>query len=404
MNFLKKSYIQKAIREEAKGNYKQAAAFYSKAEEFEKVGEMHELLGDLANTFSSKIREYRQALRWYQQPEHLTPLARKLAETMETEIRADEKISPIESRRLPAVAEYYALAKQWKKAGELYEEMGLFEKATEMYIQGGEVEQVEQISARKEDRFHRTYSAQQLYDEAEAAYRCGQRDKAYHLLKQCLLLDPNYIQAKGLFEKLTRAFRTGGTRRVYISGEEQEYVLLAKQVIALGRQEDNDLVLNQHDVSRHHARIGFQGERCLLEDLQSSNGTRINGLRIQKTASIHDQDVIGIGLNLQFETRFYQYQSGIALTLHPTDSAEHYLLFQEELLVGYTEDCAFRLPQLPLGVSGCVFKVKYQHPHWFWYIHPQLKDVELNGNPVEQYVVVIAGDTLRFAATTMVFE
>ena len=49
MKFLKKSYIQEAIAEEAKGNYKQAAAFYSKAEEFEKVGEMYELLGDIVD-------------------------------------------------------------------------------------------------------------------------------------------------------------------------------------------------------------------------------------------------------------------------------------------------------------------------------------------------------------------
>lgn len=404
MNFLKKSSIQKAIREEAKGNYKQAAAFYSKAEEFEKVGEMHELLGDLANTFSSKIREYRQALRWYTQPEHLEPLARKLAETMETEIRADEKVSPIESRRLPAVAEYYALAKQWKKAGELYEEMGMFEKATEMYIQGGEVEQVEQISVRKEDRFHRSYSAQQLYDEAETAYHCGQRDKAHHLLKQCLALDPKFGKARGLFDKLTRAFQAAGRRRVYISGEEQEYVLFAKQVMTLGRQEDNDIVLNQHDVSRHHARIGFQGQRCLIEDLRSSNGTRINGLRLQKTASIHSQDMIGLGLNLQFETRVYQPQTGTALTLHAPGTSRHYLMFQEELLVGNTEDCAFRLPQLALAISGCVFKVKYQQPYWYWSLHPQLQNVELNGSPVEHYVVVIAGDTLRFAATTLLFE
>jgi hypothetical protein len=116
MNFLKKSYRQRAIQE-GKGNYTQAAAFYSKAEEFEKVGEMHELLGDFADTFPAKIRAYQQALRWYRQPDHQEPLAYKLAEIMEADIRADATVSAIESRRLPMVAEYYALAKKWKKAG-----------------------------------------------------------------------------------------------------------------------------------------------------------------------------------------------------------------------------------------------------------------------------------------------
>jgi hypothetical protein len=280
----------------------------------------------------------------------------------------------------------------------------MFDKATEMYIQGGEVEQVEQISTRKEHRFQRTYSAQQLYDDAETAYHGGQRDKAHHLLKQCLALDPDLVKARSLFDKLTRAFQAGAKRRIYISGEEQEYLLFAKQAITLGRQEDNDIVLNQHDVSRHHARLGFQGERCLVEDLGSSNGTRLNGLRIQKTASIHSQDALGFGLNLLFEAKLYQHQEGIALTLQAPGTSRHYLVFHEELRVGYSEDCAFRLPQLPLALSGCLFKVKYQPPYWYWTIHPQLKHVELNGSPVEHSIVVIAGDALRFAATTMLFE
>ncbi|MDY0091309.1 MAG: FHA domain-containing protein [Candidatus Vecturithrix sp.] len=404
MNFLKKSYRQRAIQEEAKGNYTQAAAFYSKAEEFEKVGEMHELLGDFADTFPAKIRAYQQALRWYRQPDHQEPLAYKLAEIMEADIRADATVSAIESRRLPMVAEYYALAKKWKKAGNLYEELGMYEKATEMYIQGGEVEHVEQISVRKDDRFQRTYSAQQLYDEAETAYRCGQRDKAYHLLKQGITFDPNATNARNLFDKLVRAFQPTDRLRVYLFGEEQEYVLFGKPIITLGRKEDNDIVLDQHDVSRYHARIGLQGQNCVLEDLQSSNGTRMNGLRIQKNVSIHHQDVIGLGLHRRFNASVFQYQSGTALLLQETQSTMHHLLFAGELQVGFGSACALRLPQLPRALSECLFKVKYQQPYWYWRIHPQLSQVELNGVPVTEYVVIVPGDALRFAATTLLFE
>lgn len=404
LNFLKKSYMQRAIYEEAQGNYTRAAALYSKVEEFEKVGEMHEFIGDLADTFPEKIRAYQQALRWYKQPEHLEALARKLAETMEADIRADAHVSAIESRRLPTLAEYYALAKQWKKAAEIYEELGLYEKATEMYVQGGEVEQVEQIAARTDDRFQRTSSAQQLYDEAESAYRCGQRDKAYVLLKQCVTLDPNAIKAKNLFDKLSQALQPTGRLRVYISGEEQEYLLFGKPIITLGRKEDNDIVLDQHDVSRSHARIGFQGQNCLLEDLQSSNGTRLNGLRIQKSAVIHNQDVVGVGLHQRFNAALSQHQNGIALLLQGAANAPCYLLFAGELQVGFGAECALRLPQLPLAISGCLFKVTYQPPYWYWRTHPQLTQIELNGIPAAQYVVITPGDTLRFAAATLLFE
>ena len=407
MNLLKKSYIQRALREEAKGNYKQAAAYYSKAEEFEMVGEMHELLGDMTRAFPAKIRAYQQAIRWYKQPEHIKNLARKLAETMEREIRADAKVATTELQRLTKAAEYYTLAKQWNKAGNIYEELGMYDEATEAYIQGGEVERVEQLSVRKEERDHRKYSSQQYYDEAKTFHRIGQRDKAYQFLKQCLTIDSKHVNAKELCTLLHRALQPTGVRRIHIAGEEKEYLLFGNNIIMIGRKEDNDIVLTQNDVSRHHARLGFQGHTCIIEDLQSSNGTRLNGLRIQKAAALHNQDVIGIGINVQFEVRIYQHTSGISVLLTSKDEhiiQKHYVFFLGEMQIGSGSEYALTVHGGSPGSPSCKFKVKYQQPYWYVSINPHLTEVELNGVPVEKYVVVIPGDTLRFAGMTFLFD
>ncbi len=408
MKFLKKTYIQRALREEAKGNYKQAAAFYSKAEEFEKVGEMHELLGDMTRAFSHKIRAYQQALRWYKQPAQIENLAKKLAETMEVEIRADAKVSAVELHRLPKVAEYYALAKEWKKAGSIYEELGMYNEAQEMYVQGGEIERLEKIATRKEDRDHRRYSAQQYYEDAETAHRIGQRDRTYQLLKQCLTIETKHARARNLFETLKQKLQAApGRRLLRIPLEEREYILISKDVLTIGRKEGSDLVLSQNDVSRNHARIGFRGHNLLVEDLQSSNGTRVNGLRIQQRAEIRDRDVLGIGRSMQFEVRLRQSSAGISAMLCPLDQQviqRQYIFFSGDLHIGAKSECDLPLQHIEPAAPSRLFKLQYQQPFWYLHIHPQLTGVELNGVPVKKYVVVISGDTITSCGATLLFE
>jgi len=52
---------------------------------------------------------------------------------------------------------------------------------------------------------------------------------------------------------------------------------------SLGRSPDNNLRLSDQRVSRHHARITRQGERFLLEDLHSTNGTLLRNEQLNRT-------------------------------------------------------------------------------------------------------------------------
>ena len=47
--------------------------------------------------------------------------------------------------------------------------------------------------------------------------------------------------------------------------------------ITIGREEGNLIQLNDHRVSRHHLKIHENGDAVLMTDLQSTNGTKING-------------------------------------------------------------------------------------------------------------------------------
>jgi pSer/pThr/pTyr-binding forkhead associated (FHA) protein len=51
-------------------------------------------------------------------------------------------------------------------------------------------------------------------------------------------------------------------------------------VTTIGRAPDNDLVLDSHNVSRRHARIEHSPGEVRVIDLQSTNGTSVNGARV----------------------------------------------------------------------------------------------------------------------------
>lgn len=64
--------------------------------------------------------------------------------------------------------------------------------------------------------------------------------------------------------------------------------------ISIGREDDNMIRLNDERVSRFHSKIQEDGERIILTDLDSTNGTRVNGHPVQmRVLQIGDQVSIG---------------------------------------------------------------------------------------------------------------
>ena len=70
------------------------------------------------------------------------------------------------------------------------------------------------------------------------------------------------------------------------------------KTIRLGRATENDKVFSQGDVSSNHATVTMIGENEYeVEDLDSANGTYVNGYRIKK-ATISDRDELRLSANV----------------------------------------------------------------------------------------------------------
>jgi pSer/pThr/pTyr-binding forkhead associated (FHA) protein len=65
----------------------------------------------------------------------------------------------------------------------------------------------------------------------------------------------------------------------------------------IGREADNDVVLDDPATSRRHAQIQFQDGKYVLTDLGSANGTLVNDQRVTERA-LSDGDLIKVGQNV----------------------------------------------------------------------------------------------------------
>src|SRR6516225_11751721 len=67
--------------------------------------------------------------------------------------------------------------------------------------------------------------------------------------------------------------------------------------VTIGREEGNVLRLNDERVSRFHAKVQFDNGEIILTDLESTNGTRVNGNVVQ-IRRLRPGDRIGVGRSL----------------------------------------------------------------------------------------------------------
>ena len=70
---------------------------------------------------------------------------------------------------------------------------------------------------------------------------------------------------------------------------------LEKTELILGRDMSNDLVVNDPEVSRRHARLVLEGANYRLEDLGSTNGTFIRGQRLAAPVMLRPGEIITLG-------------------------------------------------------------------------------------------------------------
>jgi len=74
----------------------------------------------------------------------------------------------------------------------------------------------------------------------------------------------------------------------------RQMIPLEKQVVRIGRQMENDIVLHEEFVSRFHAEIHLEDGKYIIQDNGSTGGTFVNGIKIDRCV-LNSGDLISIG-------------------------------------------------------------------------------------------------------------
>jgi pSer/pThr/pTyr-binding forkhead associated (FHA) protein len=90
-------------------------------------------------------------------------------------------------------------------------------------------------------------------------------------------------------------------------------ILLDKPILLIGRHPECDVLIESRKISRRHCCIAQVGDYLVVRDLGSTNGIRINGVRVLE-GRLEDKDELTIGAS-RFRVRC---KNGSA---HPPDSA-----------------------------------------------------------------------------------
>ena len=112
-----------------------------------------------------------------------------------------------------------------------------------------------------------------------------------------------------------------------VSGLQPEYIL-DHYPATIGRHAINDIELPFESVSRYHARIELHGTQLHLVDLRSSNGTFVNGKRVQ-LAPIADHDTIAFG-SIDFTLLLNDRKSSQEPDRHPGEETAVQFVMRED--------------------------------------------------------------------------
>lgn len=77
-----------------------------------------------------------------------------------------------------------------------------------------------------------------------------------------------------------------------ITGEIAGQEITVDRDMLVGRHQDADLLLQAAEISRRHAALLLKDQLLWVQDLNSSNGTFVNDIRIEQEKQLHDGDIV----------------------------------------------------------------------------------------------------------------
>ena len=113
-------------------------------------------------------------------------------------------------------------------------------------------------------------------------------------LEQAILRQDPTLDSAAATTRLSSTIRAGTrSERGWIERPDGQAIAIVDSMV-IGRSPDAAIRLVDSRVSREHARIEFDADGVRIVDLGSTNGTTVNGARVE-TAALDDGDHVALG-------------------------------------------------------------------------------------------------------------
>lgn len=188
---------------------------------------------------------------------------------------------------------------------------------------------------------------------------------------------------------------------------------LERRSLTIGRNADCDIVLDDRQVSRVHARITWCGDHYAIEDLGSKNGTHLNGREVVAALPLHDGDEIQIAL--RYKLAFVDAGATAPLSLETSakiglriDTVAHQVYIAGRLLEPALSAQQYRLLELMVSAPGVVGRDDIVRAVWSDVAEGGVSEQSIDAlvrrlrerlaelDPDHQYIVTMRGHGFRF--------
>ncbi|MBM4456339.1 MAG: FHA domain-containing protein [Chloroflexi bacterium] len=195
--------------------------------------------------------------------------------------------------------------------------------------------------------------------------------------------------------------------------EPSQTLTLERQTVIIGRSSNCDIVLDDRQVSRMHARIAWRGDHYEIEDLASKNGTHLNGREVIGPQPLRDGDEIQIAL--RYKLAFVDAGATAPLMFESVserglrmDTAGHQVWVSGRLLEPPLSAQQYRLLELVFAATGVVGRDELVRAVWPEAAEGSVSEQSIDAlvrrlrerlaelDPEHQYLVTMRGHGFRF--------
>ena len=192
---------------------------------------------------------------------------------------------------------------------------------------------------------------------------------------------------------------------------------LDRRTVTIGRSPDCEIVLDDRQVSRYHARIVWRRDHYEVEDLGSKNGTHLNGRDLAEAETLHDGDEVQIAL--RYKLAFVDAGATAPLVLDETreiglrlDQAARQVYVNGRMLEPPLSVQQYRLLEVVAGSAGVIGRDEIVHAVWpdaaengvseqsIDALVRRLRERLAEADPGHQYLVTMRGHGFRFENRT----